>query len=329
MIRPTPLVVAALLVALPAAADEVRLQNGDRITGNTVSLANGTLTFKTDSGELKIPWEEVTSLAVDHDVYVTVGTNPAILTSFDAADAEGRVTLTPGGPVPLTDIVAIAPQKPAWDVTGGLGAGLVQTTGNTEVNNVRVSADVTAKNGSDRYSAAVAATHARDRGVETARNWSGSGKYDRFLTSRLFANANAVLTNDRFRDIDLRTALGAGLGLQLLDRSRVKLTGSGGIGYVKENFISIADDHYNAAYESGQLNVALVPGRAELFHSHDGYFQISQGDKKFLRTQNGIRFSLAAGFVATVEYDTDYDRRPSPGRRQTDRTFALTLGYRF
>jgi hypothetical protein len=45
--------------------------------------------------------------------------------------------------------------------------------------------------------------------------------------------------------------------------------------------------------------------------------------------QNGIRFSLAAGFVATVQEDGEYDRRPSPRRRQTDRTFALPLGYRF
>ena len=73
----------------------------------------------------------------------------------------------------------------------------------------------------------------------------------------------------------------------------------------------------------------LLPGLAELFHSHDGYFQISQGDKLFFRTQNGIRVGLAAGFVATLEADTDFDRRPSPGRRQTDRTVSFTLGYRF
>ena len=47
------------------------------------------------------------------------------------------------------------------------------------------------------------------------------------------------------------------------------------------------------------------------------------------RGQNGVRLGLAAGFVTTIEEDLDYDRRPSPGRRQTDRTFSLTLGYRF
>jgi putative salt-induced outer membrane protein YdiY len=214
-------------------------------------------------------------------------------------------------------------------MSGGAGAGLVQTAGNTEVSNVRLSADATAKHGMDRFAFTAAGTRAKDRDVESARNWSATGKYDRFLTSRLFANANAVFTNDRFRDIDLRTALGAGIGLQLIDNTRVKLSGSGGVGWVSENFISIADDSYNAAFENGALTIAVVPSRVELFHSHDGYFQISQGDKKFLRMQNGIRLSLVAGFVTTLQQDLDYDHRPSPGRKQTDSSVSLALGYRF
>jgi hypothetical protein len=45
--------------------------------------------------------------------------------------------------------------------------------------------------------------------------------------------------------------------------------------------------------------------------------------------QNGIRVGLTAGFVTTLRHDLDYDRSPAVGRRNTDRTVALTLGYRF
>ncbi len=318
-----------LAAALPARADEVKLANGDRYTGEMISLANGVLTFKADVGNLTIRWSDVTSLAVDVAVFVTVGDQPPILTSFDAADADGKVTLMPGGPVPLAEITALSLRNSSWDFGGGGGIGLVQTSGNTDVNNLRLSAELIAKTTSNRYTGTAIVTHARDRGVETARNWSASAKYDRFITSRLFATANAVFTNDRFRDIDLRTAYGAGAGLQLLNGARVKLTGSGGVGEVRENFLSIPDDRYTAAYHSGSLTLAIVPGRAELFHSHDAYYQITQGDKRFFRTQNGIRFGLAAGFVATIQQDLDYDKRPSPGRQQTDRTFSLSLGYRF
>src|ERR1041384_3109600 len=245
------IVAAALpLAAVPARADEVRLKNGDRLTGDVISLTGGTLVFKTSLAEVKIPWTDVTSLAVDNAIYVTVAQNPPVLTTFDAADANGYVTLMPGGPVLLTEITALSLRNSLWEMSGGAGAGFVQTAGNTEGSNVRLSADATAKHAADRFTFTAAATRAKDRGVVSARNWSATGKYDRFLTSRLFANANAVFTNDRFRDIDLRTALGAGLGLQFIQNDRVKLSGSGGVGWVNENFISIADDSYNAAFEN-------------------------------------------------------------------------------
>jgi putative salt-induced outer membrane protein YdiY len=330
MIRTLSLVLLVSFFSVRAAgADELRLKNGDRITGTATSLAGGTLLFKTSGGDLKVAWSDVVSLAIEQPMLVTVGTAAPTSATFAAADANGRVTLVPGGPVALTEIVALARPQPAWVLTGGAGAGVVETAGNTQVNNVRLSGDVIARGATDRYTVSAIATHANDRGVETARNWSATGKYDRFLTSRLFANANADFTNDRFRDIDLRSALGAGIGYQVLQTARTALTADAGLAWVKENFKSIADDSYTAAHESASLQVQLLPNRVQLFHLHDGYFGISGGNKMFIRTQNGVRLGLAAGFVTTIEEDVDYDRRPSPGRRQTDRTFALTLGYRF
>lgn len=329
MMRALPLCLLALLVALPARADELRLKNGDRITGVATSLAGGTLNFKATGGDLKIAWADVASLAIEQPMLITVGTAAPTSAIFAAADANGRVTLVPGGPVALTDIVALSRPQPAWVITGGGGAGIVETAGNTQVNNVRLSGDVVAKGAADRYTLSAIATHANDRGVETARNWSLTGKYDRFLTERLFANANANFTNDRFRDIDLRSALGAGIGYQIIETARTTLTADAGLAWVKENFKSIADDSYTAAHESAGLQVQVIPGRVQAFHQHDGYFGVTGDNKMFIRTQNGVRVGLAAGFVTTIQEDLDYDRRPSPGRRQTDRTFSLTLGYRF
>jgi putative salt-induced outer membrane protein YdiY len=330
MHRLLPFVLTAVLCAASAAhADEVRLKNGDRISGIAASLAGGTLTFKATGGDLKIAWADVASLAIEQPMLVSVGTTPAVSATFTAADANGRVTLVPGGPVALADIVALSRPQPAWVFTGGAGAGVVQTAGNTQVNNVRLSGDMVATGATDRYTATGIATHANDRGVETARNWSAAGKYDRFVRSRLFINANSNFTNDRFRDIDLRTALGAGVGYQILDTARTKLTADGGLAWVNENFKTISDDNYTAAHESAGLQFQALPGRVQLFHNHDGYFGVSGDNKMFIRTQNGVRLGLAAGFVTTVEEDLDYDRRPSPGRRQTDRTFSLSLGYRF
>jgi len=323
------LVTLALLSPTLAPADEVRLKNGDRLTGTAASLASGTLTFATPYGDVRLPWAEVTRVVVTDPILVTVGTAPPVSATLLDAGADGHATLQPGGIVALGDIVALTRPQPAIVIDGGAGAGLTTTEGNTEVNNLRLDGDIVARAGDNRYSGNAAVTRARGSGVETARNWTMGAKYDRFLSARLFVNANTILTNDRFRDLDLRTAIGAGVGYQLLSTPRVTLTADAGLGYVNENLESQADDRYAAAREAAAFELVLLPARVQFFHQHDGYFGVTGDDNLFVKMQNGIRIGLATGFVTTLRHDLDYDRSPAPGRRNTDLTLSLTLGYRF
>jgi putative salt-induced outer membrane protein YdiY len=331
----TRLVVAlvVLISILPAAAiaDEVQLRNGDRITGRVVQLAGGTLTFKTPLGDLKIPWAQVAALTVSQTLRITLASKETRTITAIAAAEPGRVTLDPGGPVAVTDIVAIRPIEPPVTIAGGANAGILGSSGNTHVNNLRVDADAAIRQRANRYTASAAVNRAEASDVETARNWTTSLNYDRFLTTRLFLNANSVFTNDPFRDLDLRTAVGVGVGYQVFDTARVKLTANGGVGWVNEDFIdpAIEDDEYTALRESVALDVFVVPGRVQLFHKHDGYFGVTGEDNLFVKAQTGVRLTVVANFVTTGEFDLDYDRSPSPGRETTDRTFALTFGYRF
>jgi putative salt-induced outer membrane protein YdiY len=329
MTRHLTLVLALLAATAAATADELRLANGDRVTGRVVSLAGGTLTFETAHGTLQIPWDDVTALAIDQPILATAGDAAPASVTIAAAGEPGRVALQPGGETALADITALARPQPAIRIEGGASAGFVSSAGNTDVNSLRLDGDLVARTAADRYTTSASVTRSEDRDVETARNWSASLKYDRFVSSRLFFNANAIFTNDRFRDLDLRTALGAGMGYQVLDLALVKLTADAGVGWVKEALASQPNDSYTAARESAKLDVQLVPGRVELFHQHDGYFGVTGDDNLFVRMQNGVRIGLAAGFVTTLRLDLDYDKSPPVGRRNTDKTFALTLGYRF
>jgi hypothetical protein len=45
--------------------------------------------------------------------------------------------------------------------------------------------------------------------------------------------------------------------------------------------------------------------------------------------KNGVRLGVVARLVTTIQVDLDYDHSPVPGSKNTDRTFALTFGYRF
>jgi putative salt-induced outer membrane protein YdiY len=318
-----------LLGAAPAAADEVLLTNGDRFTGTVVSLAGGTLLMDTAYGQVQIAWTSVASLTVADPILVTLGTAVPVEARIAPGGAASRILLDPGGTADLAQVVALARRQPALVVDGGANAGFITTGGNTDVTSLRFDTDAVVRHRENRYTASSAVNRVRDRGVLTAQNWTAGFNYDRFLTGRLFVNGNAILTNDRFRDLDLRTALGGGVGYQVLSAARARLTANAGVGFVNENFEAGVDDRYTALRESATFDLFLVPDRIAFFHQHDGYFGVTGEDNRFVRTRNGIRLGLVGGLVTTLQHDLDYDRSPAPGRRDIDRTLTLTFGYRF
>lgn len=306
---------AAFMFAAPVGADEVRLKNGDRLTGDVHSLNEGMLKFATPNGELAIPWEEVVGLRVD----------AAIVTRA----TDGTTTTIPGGEIDLAATVHMERPEPPLDWNGGVSAGFLGTSGNTDVNSLRFDGELTTQTRKYRTAFNAALNRSEDSGRQTARTWTVSGAYNRFISTRFYINTSAIVTNDEFKDLDLRTALGLGLGYQVLDTTRAKVSVEGGGGWVNEDFEAAPDDNYTSVRESARADVFFGGERLVLFHRHDGYYGVTGDDNLFFKMQNGARFGLIGGLVTTAQIDVDYDRTPSPGSVNTDRSFALTFGYRF
>jgi hypothetical protein len=118
---------AALLLLLgrAAAADEVRLANGDRITGTVGSLAGGTLTLATPNGDLRIPWTLVVALLVEDPILATVADGEPALVTIVEAPAAGTARLQPGGDVALAELTALTRPQPPVTLDGSVNAGFV------------------------------------------------------------------------------------------------------------------------------------------------------------------------------------------------------------
>jgi putative salt-induced outer membrane protein YdiY len=326
-------VIACLFVILgahSARADEVRLLNGDRISGRVMSLSNGLLVFQTPHGDLRVPWLTVAAVTVVEPIFVTIGARPAAAATISPDGNSGRVELRPGGFVLMTEIVGLSrPAPPPVAVNGRLNAGIIASGGNTDTSALRFSGELVARSLSNRLTGSATLNRAREADVATARNWSTSVRYDRFISQRFFVNGNTILSSDRLRDLTFRTAVGTGLGYQVLDRRRLKITTDAGVGYVKEVSAVGVDDRYIAAQESARVDVFVDASRFQLFHRHDGYFGLAGNDNRFVKTQNGVRVSIVRGIIATAQLDVDYDPTPVAGRQSIDRTFALNFGYQF
>jgi putative salt-induced outer membrane protein YdiY len=312
-----------------ARADEIWLADGNRHSGTVSELDGGTLVFVSTYGTLRIPWDQVVRLAIDEPLAVQVANTEATTAMLADTGADGTTALVPGGPVALADIVALTRPVPDWMHDGGVNAGFLSSTGNTSAHSLRLDGELVTRGARDRVTTRAVFNRATDHGVATAENWTASGRYDRFVSERLYLDASAILNGDAFRDLDLRTALGLGVGYDVLTGGRARLSLEGGYGLVDERFDGSPDDRYGALRESTGAELDIAGRRLVAFHQHDGYFGVSGTDNLFVNTLTGLRAGLVGGLVATLQYDFDYDRSPAPDRGTTDRSLSLTFGYRF
>jgi putative salt-induced outer membrane protein YdiY len=204
-----------------------------------------------------------------------------------------------------------------------------------------VDADLVARVYENRYTARASVNRAKDRGIETARDASAEVRYDRFFTRTVFANASALFTSDRFRDLELRSNLGFGIGVQLADNPRAKISVESGYGYVNEQYVFELepDRSYSALREATSAELYLIARRIVLFHRNDTFLSLADSTQTQLgrsavrninaQLHDGVRIGLGMGLVMTLQYDVDYVRSPAAGRKNTDRRSGLTFGYRF
>jgi putative salt-induced outer membrane protein YdiY len=314
-----------------AFADEVWLKNGDRLTGKVVSLDAGTLVFKTSyAGDLSIKWEEVVNLKTDEPIKVVLG---------DETTAQGPVS--PGDPgrvklkaeqvaepvtVDLANVKTINP-KPPLRTNLRANVGFSMTDGNTDTQDIYADAEFMARTLHNRFTIGGLYKRSEDEDVKTEDKALGYMKYDHFFTKKWYAYANATGEKDDFKDLDLRATLGAGVGYQFIETDRTNLSVEGGISYVDENYILAEDNNFMAGRWALKFDHFLLPKSLQYFLYHTGLQSVEDSDDLILFTQTGFRIPFYKNLNITAQFNWEYDKSPSPGKKESDYTYLLTIGY--
>jgi hypothetical protein len=296
---------AALLCAFAAVADEVRLKNGDRISGELKGRQGDKLVISTPhAGEVAIDPAQVVSVTV-------VG-----------PDGSSRE-------VALADIAAVdaPPADGGAAYAGHATVSAAYTSGNTESERLYADAELTARARGYRWSLSGKIEQREDPVLGDNTAWLAGGNYDHFFDERRFAYARTSAEHDESKDIDLRTALGAGYGVQLYETARVQLSVRAGLDYVTVERIAGPNEGYPAA--GWGVKASLRPGgpKLELFHEQDGFWNLEDTEAVIVRSKTGARMPLIARINASAQLNVDWERRPAPGRASTDRTLLLGLDY--
>lgn len=327
--------IAALCVAASAYADEIRLANGDRITGQIVRKVGNDLVVDTDyAGRLTLRWDQVSTLQTDQPL--TVMTRDGELSDEAQLGSRSEVALDIGSAagtrsVRPEDIAFInpTPEQSGRGATyrghANVSASLVR--GNSENERIYGDAGFNARARDYAWGLGVKVNRREERGIRTAQQLLVDGNYDRFIDPRHFLYGRSSLEQDRFKDIRLRTTVGAGYGWQLYDDDRTRLSLRTGLDYVTLDRRVGMDEDYPALGWGVRASRKVFARGAELFHDQDGFLSLSDPDFLTIRTRSGVRLPIAGGMTASAQLNADWERTPAPGRKPTDTTVLLGLGY--
>lgn len=252
----------AVLIALawmPAAADQITLKNGDRLTGTVVKSDAKQLVFKSElAGQVTVPWEAVTGMTAG-PVYVGFKSGQVVVGEFrlsgDMAEMRTEQTGTLKAGRANVEFIRSKEEQTLYETeidryrnprlvdlwTGFVDLGLSATRGNAITSNLATSAQATRVTSRDKIGVHFTSVYSSNRtsGVSlvTANAIRGGIGYDLNITKKVFAFGLTDIEYDEFQGLDLRVAPAGGLGWHLWKTDRGFFDLNGGASLNREFFV--------------------------------------------------------------------------------------------
>jgi len=236
-------------------ADTVVLKNGDHLTGTTVKLDGGRLTFKTPYADpIAISWDQVTSLTITQPLVLPTAKGKLTVTAVERSDA-GLIVTTPTGPVTLPPAEVAVLRSPAdqtafeaslhpgwahaW--TGAANVSLALAHGNS--NTATFGAGMTAVRATktDKTSLYFNTLYSENSNAvpSTSANTTGGGvRYDHNIKTKAFIFGTGDFLNDELQNLDLRSIVGGGFGWHASKTPKQTFDVLGGLVWTHEDYAS-------------------------------------------------------------------------------------------
>lgn len=319
-----------LFPALSADADEVRIKNGDRLTGEIVRMEKELLIFKTTYAEekLSISWKEVDCIVSERTLPAEFKDNEFIIGRISCPES-GKVQIEStiigkSIPTPLNQLLAVNPSTYSGLLT--LGGSL--NSGNTDTRALNIATRFQVRTHKHRFTVDAKYNYGEANGETSARNSTGSLKYDFFTSEKVYSYAQSLVEQDSLANLNLRNTEGLGFGYQFFDSRQLSLFTEAGISYFNED-VKAGEDKSDAAGRWGVgLDWEVIPKRLKLFHRQEGYFSFSLGSV-VLKSEQGFRIPLLDSIAANFEVDYRFNSSPEAGKKNSDLSLILGLTYAY
>lgn len=337
---PLYLAVLALLAAVPVPLaadggepppDRVLLDQGDRLSGEVVKVTGGVLHLATDyAGTVEIELARVRSVETAAPVTVELASGERLEGRLAAGDpAELRIVTEHAGEplaVAFADVAAVNP-PPEVSYHFAVSVGANVQSGNTSRTSIAVGADAEHETPTGRFRGTLTWNTAEESGERTARNTYAGLQYDFLFGGPRYLYVKANFLADEFKDLDLRTVAGVGLGYEAVANDRLDLDLEAGLAFLSEDFTT-APDQEELTVDVGATADWHLGRWGTLSESLTIRPSFDEGSYQ-LRFANTLRSKLALGWALKLQNVLDYDSEPPPGVEKEDLLWIVALEYVF
>jgi putative salt-induced outer membrane protein YdiY len=336
-----PICAAVLAASLtgPAAADEVIMQNGDRLTGKVVRLEEGELTLETAyAGTLSIDWSLVRECRLDEPAPLLLEDDEVIQVAGISRDGDRLQLRDPTVNESMTiapDRVEVVNPEP-WELgdghrlNGAINIALQDESGNSDSTELDLDLTLHYRRRWHEFETYGQLENDTTRGEKTTDKWTLLNKYiRRFPRTPWYGAGWLRFKHDRFADVRLRTIVGPALGYRFNTVPSTRLSAEIGPIYIREDFYDETDTDLWGPGLFVDFEQDLLADRLEFYFNGMGFSSVSRDSTELWTSWTGLRMPLVGGLVSSLEYELDYDSTPAGDAKTTDETLRLKIGYQW
>lgn len=322
-----------VLLALPAAADTLWLDNGDRLTGHIEFMEGNRLIFQTEfAGQVEVDVKRIRTLESDGPVLIKTRDDTKHARRIQASEQAGEIILvngdTPPLPMEITALQQIMEPKPViedwiWDGRATLSLEL----DNTESKKRDLDVDVTteARHGDWRH--ALSSEFERDYrdDIKSRHWWETDYTLSWFFAEKWFWQNRISYLRDHLGDVERQIQLGSGPGYQWWDNALGSFETSARFEHLRLDARDGSDSRTNGLGLNWDYRRYLFGKRFQLVHNAETIIPDDEQVDYMVDAELGLRYLLNSW--ASLSLMTEWDYISSADEKSRDETrYKLGLG---
>ena len=307
------LMISGCLTTNTANADVLVLKNGDRITGTIKQIWDNEVAIEPDySDEFDVDLDVVDHIISDRDFDIELADGREASAQFGGTSDTGEQLISIGDEsiaIELAEIFDLDEPAKDFEWESHIDFSATVNSGNTDSTNAQLRADSLIETPDHRHLVELSKFHEETDSITTKAQDLFKYNYNWIFNDPWFFAASVSHERDPIIELASRNILTGGIGLDVWNTPRRRLSIQLGVGAQSEDFESVQTNSsvvtWTLRYRQDVLNDDL-----ELFHDHSITHNIDGRVNTSYKTSTGLRYEITDLLYANLSVNFDYESDP-------------------